>query len=64
MPKFNFFCTLKGTQELEFFGSDFEISTISLLDMLKVWAIIGGGTIIPLSLKTKGNKQIFQARPI
>jgi hypothetical protein len=28
------------------------------------WAIIGGGTIVPLSLKTKGNKKIFQARPI
>jgi hypothetical protein len=27
------------------------------------WAIVGGGRIVPRSLKTKGNKQIFQAKP-
>jgi hypothetical protein len=28
------------------------------------WAIIGGGRIIPGSIKTTGNKNCFQPRPI
>jgi hypothetical protein len=51
------------------FGSDFEFCSISLLVMLKYYGFvtnkkfIGGGTIIPLSLKTKGNQKNVQDRP-
>jgi hypothetical protein len=47
-----------------FFGFDFEICTVSLLVMIKYegfvkkffdWAMNGGDTIIPLSLRLKGN---------
>ncbi len=51
---------LKVHKNENFFGSDFEFCTISLLVMLKCegfvkhffhWAIIGADTIIPLSLR-------------
>ncbi len=55
-----------------FFGFDFEVYTVSLLVMLKYegfvtnnfgLAIMGGGRIIPHSLKTTGNKNCFESRP-
>ncbi len=63
-----FLSSVKVTQELEFIGSDFEFFTISLLVMLNIkilennyfdWTIMGETTIVPRSLKTKRNKQIF-----
>jgi hypothetical protein len=57
---------LKGTQELEFFGFDFDFCTVSLLVIVKYEGfvkIMGGGRIIPRSLKTTGNKNCFQFKP-
>jgi hypothetical protein len=60
----HFLCefSVKGTQNENFFGNNFEVLTISLLVMLKCkgfvkkifdWAIMGGGTIVPRSVKNK-----------
>jgi hypothetical protein len=52
-------------------GFDLEFCTVSLLCMLKYegfvkhnfyWATMGGGRIIPRSLKTTGNKNCFQPK--
>jgi hypothetical protein len=64
---------LKVLKNENFFGFDFEFCTVSLPVMLKYegfvktiwdWAIMGGGRIIPRCLKTTGNKNCFQPRPI
>ena len=64
---------LKVNKNENFFGFDFEFCTVSLLVMLKYegfvktilyWTIMGGGRIIPHSLKTMGNKNCFKPRPI
>jgi hypothetical protein len=63
---------LKVHKNENFFGSVFIFCSISLLVTLKYlgfvknnfdWAIIGEGTIIPLSLKSKGDKKFCQVRP-
>ena len=53
------FCRLKGTQDWDFFGFDFEICIISYVKILRLKkkfdkAIIGGDTIFPLSLRLSG----------
>jgi hypothetical protein len=59
---------LKVHKNENFFGFDFEFFTVSLLVMLKYdglvktifdWATMGGGRIIPRSLKTMGIKIVF-----
>ncbi len=55
---------LKVHKNENFFGFDFEIRTVSLLVMLKYegfvkknffdWAMNGGETIVPLSLRLRG----------
>ena len=63
---------LKVHKNENFFGFDFEFFTVSLLVMLKYdglvktifdWATMGGGRIIPRSLKTTGNKNVFNLGP-
>jgi hypothetical protein len=61
---------LKGTQDQDLFGFDFEICNISLLVKILrfskkkffYWASIGGGTIFPRSLKTMRNEKKIWAR--
>jgi hypothetical protein len=65
---------LKVHKKDHFFGFAFEFCTVSLLVMLNYegflkktifdWSIMGGGRIIPRSLKTTGNKNSFQPKPI
>ncbi len=55
---------LKVHKNENFFGFDFDFCTASLLIMHKYdWATMGGGRIIPRSLKATGNKKKFQPRP-
>ncbi len=62
---------LKVHKNDNFFGTDFEFCTVSLLVMLNYKgfvkkidvAIIWGGAIVPRSLKTKGNKKCFKLGP-
>ncbi len=62
---------LKEHKNDNLLGTDFEFCTVSWLVMLNYkgfvkkidLAIIWGGTIVPRSLKTKGNKKCFKLGP-
>jgi hypothetical protein len=50
---------LKIHKNANFFGFDFEFCTVTFFD----WTTLGGGRIIPRSLKTTGSKNYFKCRP-